>query len=55
MYIVNSLQEIESLVGSLTENDYINKIEYSKSNCEVAKTYAVTEDWIFTNILKQLK
>ena len=55
MYIVNSLQEIESLVGSLTENDYINKIEYIKSNCEVAKTYAVTEDWIFTNILKQLK
>ena len=53
--VVNSLEEIQEVVGSLTENDYLNRIEYIKENIELAKQYAITEDWMYENILKDLK
>jgi glycosyltransferase involved in cell wall biosynthesis len=53
--VVNSLEEIQEVVGSLTESDYISRIEYIKENIELAKQYAVTEDWMYENILKDLK
>lgn len=52
MYVVNSLEEIVNIVKSLTKKDYDEKIEYVKSNCKLAKQYAVVEDWIYTNIIK---
>ena len=53
--VVNSLEEIQEVVGSLTENDYLSRIEYIKENIELAKQYAVTEDWMYENIFKDLK
>ena len=53
--VVNSLEEIQEVVGSLTENDYLTRIEYIKENIELAKQYAITEDWMYENILKDLK
>jgi hypothetical protein len=55
MIVVNSLEEIQEVVGSLTENDYLSRIEYIKDNIELAKQYAITEDWMYENILKDLK
>ena len=55
MIIVNSLEEIAEAVASLTESQYISKMEYIKDNLELAKQYAITEDWMYNNILKQLK
>ena len=52
MYVVNSLEEIASIVGSLTEKDYIEKIQYIKSNYIAAQDYTVVEDWIYGNIIK---
>lgn len=51
MYIVNSLEEIANIVGSLTEKDYIEKIQYVEANCAAAQDYAVVEDWIYANII----
>lgn len=55
MIIVNSLEEILEVVVSLTESQYISKMEYIKENLELAKQYAITEDWMYENIFKQLK
>lgn len=53
MYIVDSLDDIEKIVGSLNEKEYINKLPYAKLNLETAKQYAVTEDWIYDNIFNK--
>jgi len=52
MYIVNNLHEIKTTVENLNEIDYISKMEYIKSNFELAKKYAITEDWMYENIFK---
>lgn len=54
MIIANTLEEIVNAVETLTEKDYIDRIEYVKENFNRAKNYAVTEDWIYENILKDL-
>lgn len=54
MIITNTFEEIISAVETLTEKDYIDRLEYVKENFNRAKNYAVTEDWIYENILKDL-
>lgn len=54
MIIADTFEEIISAVETLTEKDYIDRIEYVKENFNRAKNYAVTEDWIYENILKHL-
>ena len=54
MIIVNSLEEVKEAVGKLNENEYINRIEFVRSNLETAREYDVTEDWMYRNILKNL-
>jgi glycosyltransferase involved in cell wall biosynthesis len=55
MIIVNSLEEIKEVVGKLNENEYVSKMEYIKTNLETARSFDVTEDWMYNNILKDLK
>jgi hypothetical protein len=55
MIIVNSLEEIKEVVGKLNENEYIDRIEYIRANLETARSFDVTEDWMYNNILKDLK
>lgn len=54
MIIIEGAEGIQNIVDSLTENDYISRIEYIQKNIELAKQYAVTEDWMYQNIFKQL-
>ena len=55
MIIVNNLEEVQAMVGTLNENEYIKRIEAVKKNLELAKQYAITEDWMYENIFKDLK
>ena len=53
MIIVNTLEEIQNIVGSLDKKYYIDRIDNIKRNYELAKQYSVTEDWMYKNIFKQ--
>jgi len=55
MIIVESLEEVEAIVGTLNENEYIKRVEHAKKNLELAIQYTVTEDWMYENIFKSLK
>ena len=55
MIIENNLEEVQAVVGTLNENEYIKRIEAVKKNLELAKQYAITEDWMYENIFKDLK
>ena len=55
MIIVNNLEEVQAVVGTLNENEYIKRIEAVKKNLELAKQYAITEDWMYENIFKDLE
>lgn len=53
--IVNDVDEIREAVANLTEDQYILMLPYIEANIELAKKYAVTEDWMYENIFKDLK
>jgi hypothetical protein len=55
MIIIDGPEGIQNIVDSLNEETYLSKIEYIKNNIELAKKYAVTEDWMYENIFKDLK
>ena len=55
MFIVNSLEEIQQIVGQLNESEYSKRIEHIRNNNLTFRQYAVTEDWMYENILKDLK
>ena len=51
----NTIDELENILRNLSEDLYFNKIKNVDANLELAKNYEVTEDWIYLNILKELK
>lgn len=51
--IVNDADEIREAVANLTEDQYILMLPYIEANIELAKKYAVTEDWMYKNIFKE--
>lgn len=53
--VVNNLQEIKEAVASLTENEYSKRIEAASNNLKLMLDCTVTEDWMYKNILKDLK
>jgi hypothetical protein len=55
MIIVNSVDEIREAVASLSEKEYLDRIDYITNNAELARKYDVTEDWMYENIFKHLE
>ena len=54
MILVDGPQDIKEVVASLGEKDYIDRIAHIRNNIELAKKYAITEDWMYDNIFSQL-
>jgi len=50
MIIFNKLEEVDAIVDSCCEADYINKLPAIKENIELAKEYVSTYDWMYENI-----
>jgi hypothetical protein len=50
----SSIDELDSILESLTPELYQSKLKYAYENLELAKQYAVTEDWLFNNIFTKL-
>lgn len=55
MIIVNSVDEIREAVATLSEKEYLDRIDYITNNAELARKYDVTEDWMYENIFKHLE
>ncbi len=55
MIIVNNLEEIRTAVESLNENQYSIRQEAIENNLRLMQRYAITEDWMYENIFKDLK
>lgn len=53
--VVNNLEEIQEVVATLDEKEYIKRTEFIKKNLELAMQYTVTEDWMYDHIFKDLK
>lgn len=53
--VVNSLEEIKQVVASLNEKEYASRAEAVQNNLRLMHNYAVTEDWMYENIFKNLK
>jgi hypothetical protein len=51
----NCKEEFESLLPTLTKELYDAKLEAVQTNFSKFKEYAVTEDWLYYNILKDYK
>jgi hypothetical protein len=51
----NTLEELNSIISTLTPELYQSKIEAIKENLELSKQYNITEDWIYKNVLLDLK
>jgi|21_taG_2_1085346.scaffolds.fasta_scaffold01596_2 hypothetical protein len=52
----NNTIELELILNNIVSNEhYIKNINSTTSNLETSKKYAITEDWIYYNILKELK
>ena len=49
-----SIDELDDILASLTPELYQSKLKYAYENLELAKQYAVTEDWLFKNIFTKL-
>jgi len=54
MIIFNSVNELDDILSSLTEQKYHDMLEYAKINFEKAKNYQLIEDGIY-NQLKEMK
>jgi hypothetical protein len=50
----STIDELDSILESLTPELYQSKLKYVYENLELAKQYAVTEDWLFKNIFTKL-
>jgi hypothetical protein len=50
----NSIKELDDILASLTPELYQSKLQYARENLELAKQYAVTEDWLYKNIFAKL-
>lgn len=51
---VSSLEEIAEVVANLNESNYISRMEYIQNNFSIAQDYAITEDWMYENVFKEL-
>lgn len=51
----NSLKELNDILDNVDEEYYNSKLEFVKENFELAKKYCVMEDWIYENILVNIK
>ena len=49
----NNIDELKIVIPKLDENLYNSKINAIKENIELAKQYAITEDWLYNNIFIQ--
>ena len=49
----NNINELKNVIPKLDENLYNSKINAIKENIELAKQYAITEDWLYNNIFIQ--
>ncbi len=47
-----NLKELESILTSLADEDYDRRAKAVKSNFQSFQQYAITEDWMYENILK---
>lgn len=54
MFHFRNLNELESILKIVSEEDYNSKKLYIKENFEEAKKYTVVEDWIYENVIKEL-
>lgn len=50
---LDSLEQLASIIPTLTEDLYQSKISSIRRNFSNFKEYAITEDWLYTNILKE--
>jgi hypothetical protein len=51
--IFNSADDLEKLFENLSAEDYASRLSAIKNNFEAAKTYTVTEDYIFNKIITE--
>ena len=49
----NNIDELKSIIPQLNKKLYNSKINAVKENIELAKQYAITEDWLYNNIFVQ--
>lgn len=49
-----SIDELDGILESLTHELYQSKLQYARENLELAKQYAVTENWLYKNIFTKL-
>lgn len=52
-HVVNNLQDIKDIVQNLGQSDYNSKMEYIKTNLNLAMKYTTTEDWLYENVFKK--
>ena len=54
MILINSLEDLQEVLGNLNESYYISKLDHINNNFIKAQKYAITEDWMYDNIFKNL-
>lgn len=50
----DNVDELDDIMAKLSENNYLKKIKHIKNNFELAKKYAVIEDYIFDEIIPNI-
>lgn len=50
----DTIEELEQLLPTLTEELYISKLKHVKNNLNLVKTYWCQEDWLYDNIFQEL-
>ena len=51
----SDMDQLEDILGQCTEEDYIRRLPAIKTNFELAKQYLIVEDWIYDNIIENIK
>ena len=50
----NTVEELEQIIKNISPKEYITRLKAVQQNLELAKQYAVTEDWLYSNIFNTL-
>ncbi len=50
----SNVNELENILNSLSEEDYQNKKLAIENNFNLVEKYAIPEDWLFENNLKNI-
>jgi len=51
----SSIDELNQLLSDMTEESYTSKLTSIKENFHLAQQFDIPEDWMYLNILSELK